>query len=41
MEREIVEISKEIMPKIKQRRLRAITLQGEIYKGPILLSRYW
>ena len=39
--REIKERSKEILPKIKQRRLREINLQGAIVKGPILLLQYW
>ena len=32
--------SKELIPKIKQRRLRAITLQEPIEKNPIMLSQY-
>ena len=34
------ERSKEIIPKTKQKRLRAITLQKAIEKSPILLSQY-
>ena len=41
IEREKKERSKEITPKIKERRLRAITLQGAIEKSPIYLSQYW
>ena len=33
--------SKEIIPNIKQIRLRAITLQETIEKYPILLPQYW
>ena len=41
IEREIMGRSKEITPKMKQRRLRAITLQGALEKSPILISQYW
>ena len=33
--------SKGLIPKIKQRRLRAITLQRAIENIPILLSKFW
>ena len=39
-QKEIKEKSKEIIPKINQRQLRAITLQGAIEKSPLLLSQY-
>ena len=39
IERAIKKRSKELIPK-KQQRLRAITLQGEIEKSPILQSQY-
>ena len=32
---------KELLPEIKQRRLRAITLQGAKEKFPILLLQQW
>ena len=38
LEREIRERSKEIIPKMRQRQLRAFTIQGAIEKSPILLS---
>ena len=38
--REMKEKSKEIISKIKQRRLRVITLQGAIEKSPIFLWQY-
>ena len=34
------ERSKKIIPKTKQKRLRAITLQKALEKSPILLSQY-
>ena len=40
IERAIKNISKELIPKIKQRRLRAITLWGAIMKGSILLLQH-
>ena len=33
--------SKVLMPKIKQRKLRALTLKGAIEKSPIFLLQYW
>ena len=41
LERAIKKRSKELIPSIKQRRLRAITLQGVIEKSQIVLSQYW
>ena len=38
--RRVMERSKVIIPKIQQRRFRAIALQGAIQKSPILLSHY-
>ena len=35
------EKSKEIVPTIKQRRLKAIEIQGAIEKSPIILSQFW
>ena len=40
IEKEIKERSQEIVAKMKQRRLRAVTLQGAIEKSPILLLQY-
>ena len=40
-ERDIKERSKEIIPKMSQRQLRAMTLQGAIEKNSKLLSQYW
>ena len=41
LERAIKKRSKALIPSIKQRRLRAITLQGVIEKSQIVLSQYW
>ena len=41
IKKEIKERSKEIIAKIEQRRLLAITLLGVLEKNPILLSQYW
>ena len=38
---EIMERSKEIIPKMNERQLRVITSQGAIEKSPILLFQYW
>ena len=40
IEREIKRRSKEILTKMKQRRLRVMTLKGAIEKSLILLSQY-
>ena len=40
IERATKKRSKELVPKMKQRRLGAITLQGAIEKSLILLSQY-
>ena len=37
IERKLEERSEEIIPKMKQRRLKVITLQGAIENSPILL----
>ena len=41
VEREIKERTKEILLKIKQRKLRSITLHRAIEESPILLLQYW
>ena len=40
IDKEAKKRSKDLNPKIKQRRFGAITLQGAIEKSPILLSQY-
>ena len=40
LERAIKKRSKELIPKMKQKKI-AITLQGAIEKSTILLSQYW
>ena len=40
IERSVKKRRKELIPKMKQRRIRAITLKEAIEKGPILLSQF-
>ena len=40
-EREMEQRSKKIIPKIKQRNIKAITLKGAIEKSQIFLLQYW